>query len=82
MVQKRSYIFKTCVAHISVKDGRVRIIYKIDNGFTNTVRRRYTWISKAEIKNLICAVFCTEAVSFLKHHTDGRIVFYVGFHFF
>ena len=77
-----AYILKSCVAHISVKNCRISSVYKLNNCFADAVRCRYTWISEAEVKNLICAIFRTEAISFLKHHTDGGIIFYVGFHFF
>ena len=77
-----AYILKTCIAHITVKNSRICPINKLNDRLTYTIRSRHTRVSKAEVKYLICAVFRTETVAFLKHHTDGRIVFYIGFHFF
>ena len=65
-----SDILKTSIVHISVKNCRFFVIYKINDRLTYTVRCRNTRISKTEIIYFVCAVFCTETVSFLEHHAD------------
>ena len=65
-----THIFKTGIAHISVKNGRLHFIDKVNDCLTNTVRCRNTWISKAEVEYFVGAVNAAKTISFLKHHTN------------
>ena len=70
LCDRLSDILEPGVTHISMKDSRFFVVYKIYDCFAYTVRCRNTWISKAEIIDFVRTILCSETVSFFEHHTD------------